>query len=277
MNSYSDRIVCFIDILGFRGHIARSTKDPARVEAIADVLKDLSDELESSLRETVEDIGAQPVDYIQSSFSDNIAFSVRPSVLGFFWSLEATRILVETLLLRGMLYRGGLTKGQVFHDADTKVIFGPALNEAYRLESEISKFPRVIMSRDLSDWWEIERDSQPALGAFEHIDIVEAIEWHLFKSADGPVTVDVLEVMFKRSGLPRGNSLGDAARRNVEKVWAFARGELHDSQDQPAVYRKVHWFANYLNQKRATHGIGHVEEIALDIVRGTDLFGGEKH
>lgn len=35
---YEDRIVCFIDTLGFKGHIDQSKGNPAKIKAIADAL-----------------------------------------------------------------------------------------------------------------------------------------------------------------------------------------------------------------------------------------------
>ncbi len=48
------------------------------------------------------------------------------------------------LLDLGVLVGGGVSFGPLYHDAS--VVFGPALVEAYHLESDCAKFPRVIGS-----------------------------------------------------------------------------------------------------------------------------------
>src|SRR5947207_13388238 len=47
------------------------------------------------------------------------------------------------LLATGIFTRGGIAKGRLHHT--DKVVFGPAMLEAYRLESSISRFPRVLV------------------------------------------------------------------------------------------------------------------------------------
>ena len=44
------------------------------------------------------------------------------------------------------MFRGGISIGDCFHDG--KIIFGPAMNEAYKLESKVAKWPRVVISED---------------------------------------------------------------------------------------------------------------------------------
>lgn len=47
------------------------------------------------------------------------------------------------MAVRGYLVRGGLAVGDLF--MDDMVVFGPALVEAYRLESEVAVHPRVVL------------------------------------------------------------------------------------------------------------------------------------
>jgi len=44
----------------------------------------------------------------------------------------------------GVFVRRGISIGPLYHD--TNVVFGPALVEAYKLESRIAKFPRILVS-----------------------------------------------------------------------------------------------------------------------------------
>lgn len=52
------------------------------------------------------------------------------------------------LIQRGILVRGAITAGLLYHDADT--IFGPALVEAAELE-ELALYPRVILHQEIID------------------------------------------------------------------------------------------------------------------------------
>src|SRR5260370_19837608 len=48
----------------------------------------------------------------------------------------------------GLLLRGGATIGNLYHT--TRVIFGKALIDAYYIESTVSKFPRVVLSPEIT-------------------------------------------------------------------------------------------------------------------------------
>ncbi|MBI2519514.1 MAG: hypothetical protein HYV97_03830 [Bdellovibrio sp.] len=58
------------------------------------------------------------------------------------------------LALNNFWTRGGVSKGKVFIDKAKNVIAGPALVSAYRLESEIAKYPRVIVDPKIAEYCE---------------------------------------------------------------------------------------------------------------------------
>lgn len=60
------------------------------------------------------------------------------------------RIILK-LLDEGIVFRGGISYGEVFYDKKKNILFGPAVNEAFRLESEVSKIPRIIVSAEVAD------------------------------------------------------------------------------------------------------------------------------
>lgn len=47
----------------------------------------------------------------------------------------------------GILFRGGITYGKVVHT--DKMLFGPAMNKAYSLESKTAVYPRIIIDNDV--------------------------------------------------------------------------------------------------------------------------------
>lgn len=51
---------------------------------------------------------------------------------------------------------GGLTFGKVFHEDG--IVFGPALNEAYDLESKKANFPRILASSKLVNLFDSEKN-----------------------------------------------------------------------------------------------------------------------
>lgn len=45
----------------------------------------------------------------------------------------------------GYLVRGGITSGKLYHN--NKIVFGPAMNRAYYLESKVASVPRIILEQ----------------------------------------------------------------------------------------------------------------------------------
>ena len=48
------------------------------------------------------------------------------------------------MMSKGILLRGGITVGQLCHKDN--IVYGPAMVEAYELESKSAIYPRVIVS-----------------------------------------------------------------------------------------------------------------------------------
>lgn len=79
-----------------------------------------------------------------TTFSDSIVISTDPTMSGGHNLISLTIGLCRQLLLKRTLARGGIAFGPLHHGED--VVFGKALIEAYHLERDLSKNPRVILS-----------------------------------------------------------------------------------------------------------------------------------
>jgi hypothetical protein len=66
------------------------------------------------------------------------------------------------------LGEGAVTIGLVHHDAE--IVFGPALNRAYMLESQQAKFPRILMDPEAPELLECRGDFIDSDGEFCFID-----------------------------------------------------------------------------------------------------------
>ena len=86
-----------------------------------------------------------------TQFSDSLLISVDDDIHGREALQHAIFVLTSNLIEFGFLLRGGVTRGELFHESG--LVFGPALIEAYKLENEIACDPRVILSHELSDEW----------------------------------------------------------------------------------------------------------------------------
>lgn len=140
---YEDRIVFFFDILGFRNlvnGIKKPTKDnseeiKAKLEFISHFYKDeIDDDLFKSKKITF--------------FSDSVIISFKESETDqFFGLLSHLQILLVNLAIRGVLMRGAITYGKLYHD--DSFLFGPAFIEAYDKETKMAIYPRIICDLDM--------------------------------------------------------------------------------------------------------------------------------
>ncbi len=80
-----------------------------------------------------------------TTFSDSAIISYPIGYDGglFFVLMDLIHLQIDLSNL-GIFIRGGVSMGLAYHDEYNA--FGPAMNEAYRLESEEAKFPRIILT-----------------------------------------------------------------------------------------------------------------------------------
>ncbi len=157
---YENRLIAFIDILGFKDIIKQSDIDPSKIELIYSVLEYLKDwekpenwELKFvAIEECAQYKGVNNFDLSGktniTSFSDSIVVSVKvdDNVNEMASTLIANLAYIGTVLLeKGILFRGGLTIGNIIHN-DNGTVFGQGLIDAYMLENKSAKYPRIILS-----------------------------------------------------------------------------------------------------------------------------------
>ena len=139
---YEERVICFIDILGFKTHIDKSLEDENHIETISMVLDAISDVMNME----ADDAKYRNIDVNVTQFSDNVVLSYDingDDQLAFV--IMSISTMVSRLLQYGFLLRGAITQGKVVHT--DKQLFGPAMNEAYELELKHACYPRIIVPR----------------------------------------------------------------------------------------------------------------------------------
>lgn len=149
--AYKDRFIAFVDVLGFGSLIEASGLDPTRQARIIARIANAFTWAQERLDDTS---GLHDLRF--THFSDSFVLSAsansRYSLTLFLLNLSD---VIDCCLSSRLLVRGGITYGSLVHD--DQLLFGPAMNRAYYLESKIAKFPRVILDPDLID--ERRRDS----------------------------------------------------------------------------------------------------------------------
>ena len=145
---------------------------------------------------------------------------------------DAIRVLsavAEMALRIGLLVRGGLSFGQLYHH--DRVVFGEAVVDAYALEKDIAVFPRTVVSdrviaklnhtrpKDLRDVLLRDTDGR------WHLNYIKGMMRHA--APPGPTALDEAAA-WKRAHLHtinraieelRGSSASEAARRAAKWEW----------------------------------------------------------
>ena len=146
--NYSDRIVCFLDVLGFREHIRGTINSDGsdnvdRISSIVEAFNIVGEIL---------DIDKQPIFSPKriTQFSDSIVISFpADKEEELFHTLMEILWIQLNLVNHGMLCRGAISRGKLMHGE--KNLFGPAMVDAYTLETKAANYPRVILDQAIID------------------------------------------------------------------------------------------------------------------------------
>jgi hypothetical protein len=87
--------------------------------------------------------------YFIFTWNDRASDERKSSPLPILEALSTLLIPVQILMNRGFLVRGGAVWGDVYYDQYGA--FGPAMEEAYKIESQQAFYPRVMIERDLGE------------------------------------------------------------------------------------------------------------------------------
>ena len=140
--SYERKFVAFYDVLGWRQKIAEAGNDPEMILALKAAVTGWS---------LLSDTGVQNRGFKTciTTFSDNVVISEPVEGPNFHLLLFRLGYMQVLASWSGLLIRGAITIGDIVHDES--IVFGPALNRAYELESQQAIYPRIILDPDVGD------------------------------------------------------------------------------------------------------------------------------
>jgi hypothetical protein len=149
---YQEAIVTYIDILGFKNML--SNLDANDIYETLNMFHIQHNQNSLSNHENKHETNIY-------FFSDSVVrVKFTDGVEG--WESTATDEVISLAVMqlelfkRGILLRGGCTKGMIYSNAPSNILFGPALVEAYKIESELSVYPRIVISESV--WGDYMKD-----------------------------------------------------------------------------------------------------------------------
>lgn len=142
-NQYISSYVAFLDMLGFKNVCSKKEVSCQEIKAIFDDIELIKLNFDKTLCNFI--ISKDVSD--KTSFtimSDSVVISAPDNDDGLVFLLYLCSFIHNCLLENGIPLRGGIAKGD-FYKLDN-IMYGPALIEAYNLESEFAVYPRTIIS-----------------------------------------------------------------------------------------------------------------------------------
>jgi hypothetical protein len=218
--AYENRLILFVDFLGFKESVGKTEGDPAALKRLLDAM------------DAVGEIGTDSIfkSHQVTQFSDSIVLSYRiDEKSGVFWLLNEIALGVVTLVLHGHLLRGAVTIGELYHDQ--RHVVGPAMVRAYELESKVAKFPRVIIDERV-----IEIARRPQTRTHDPDEEEEYVRHFMTQDADGHYFFDYVSW---NSVVAVTGANNDGYPEYLGKLATFLESGL--SHEEPSVQEKYLW------------------------------------
>ncbi len=144
-------VIAFVDIIAFRRHIKELERlqGEDRLTEYQRLYDALKNEMGKKPERTLAD--QQLGSSIEvSAFSDcTVISSSEANRDASYRVIEAACSLGVRLLEIGLFCRGGVTRGDLFHQ--NGIVFGPGMVRAYELESKSAIYPRVIIEDEIAE------------------------------------------------------------------------------------------------------------------------------
>ena len=244
-----DRVVAYIDILGFKNLTDRALKDNDTIlSQVYDALRMMS--ATAMLKNRGPFNGRKLAQFAQATaFSDCIVISDSNNDLEVGRVISDVAMLADFLLRDNILCRGAIATGLTVHD--DMVLFGIGVINAYEIESKIAIYPRIVIQENLI---------QRATGFLTP---------KLKRDADGIWFIDVFGQLHQIDDSPLGLLLYSKPPSIKPDINAFHRARdfiirsLDETQSDLRQWIKYRWLANQFNEAVNDYIPGKIEQIAF--------------
>lgn len=256
--NYEERIVAFIDILGFKQMVIDSEKNgnEGKIQSIDKALEffkkfkgktfkysELIDVEEDAQKKGVENFRINELLEI-NYFSDSIIISVKVEkerINEIFSTFIVYIAALGNLLIKnGILIRGGIDIGNLIHKSGK--VFGSALIKAYNLESTIAIYPRIIVSKNLLQKLNYPIESKK--DRYPYHQYLERFE----DGCIGFTQLTILQVMDSLDDIVYLNQFKGSKTVILDKTKETIIKGLNENLDNPKVFDKYKWLMNSFNR-----------------------------
>ncbi|MBO0589259.1 hypothetical protein I2484_18360, partial [Sporosarcina sp. E16_8] len=137
---YENRLVAFIDILGFSALVQKSESDTLYAEKLYKALDNVQEAVkQNEIKQSTENSALE-----MAQFSDSLVVSLPyTNSASFFSFVMKLNLIQKTLADEGILIRGGVSAGKLYHKGS--ISYGPAFIRAYNIENGLADYPRIVI------------------------------------------------------------------------------------------------------------------------------------
>ena len=227
---YSEKILVFYDLLGFKNLIDKNLGNPEKVKLV--------------LNDVYHFTKIQPINFQLINFSDTIIqiFEIESSIEDVNLNYYINNILgavnnvqVNLLLKHKVAIRGAVVMGEIYYNEEENVIFGPALNTAAALEKD-AVYPRVIIDKSISD----------------KLDINEKIEMTFLNftvDENGQYYANPFQYIAQTSYEQKNGDIQNLKKNLIEIIQEIETWDIKEHKHRDSVLEKFRWLLVRLNER----------------------------
>lgn len=231
--AYQQRIIVYLDILGFKSLVARSETDGFAFASIVNITENLGMWIKD--KRVIED--RRDSTFRIQSFSDCTVLSLVVDNERFWKAVRISNSIIMMLWKQGAFCRGALTIGALEHDIQR--VYGPALIQAYDLERNIAKFPRLMLSKQARSFIQKMKESD---SSYE-----EDISRFLKRDDDGVIYINNF-AKIRETLIGGDDDAKNLASAEANVLREYIVDHLENDVDDPRTFQKFEWMAQQFNQ-----------------------------
>lgn len=228
---YEKRIVVFLDMLGFKEKLKKPNE---LVEAIT--------ELKAVLRPAHHELFFCNIDFVH--FSDSIVIGVKPSSLpsATVFLLRLMSKLNVLISFKGIAVRGAIVCGDYYYKDE--LLLSPAMAEAYVIESKFARYPRVLVSKSVLEYFKTLKTNVQSFAQFEadfeEITLVDQDGYRFLNYLTSSGSIDPY--------IEQRNELNIDERKEILKNHRAVILKNLSQNGNSAIKEKYIWMGNYHNR-----------------------------
>lgn len=253
--NYHKALVIFIDILG-----SQSEKNFSDIYEINDTFHD---ELLKNGQYNLPHVAYQrkiftfsDCAYIIYEFKDGIEEERKNLGALFEVALCNCEQIFIKFLNKKVVSRGGVSYGDVYYENNRNLLFGPAINQAYQLESNVAIYPRIavepfVAEKLLEHWYKvvIEIENPKTEKEKQIYDLLGNVKLTqgciIKKDFDGVYMVNYLNSI--ETNFDNISLIHKTNAELINSIIMLCDEQIEKNKSKPNIVQKYNWLLNYIN------------------------------